>query len=71
MKLLRFGPKGAEKPGLLDAEGVIRDLSGVLPDLTSAQLAAGVLARLSDVDPSRLPAVAGPEPASSGTSRAR
>jgi 2-keto-4-pentenoate hydratase/2-oxohepta-3-ene-1,7-dioic acid hydratase in catechol pathway len=60
MKLLRFGPKGAEKPGLLDAGGVIRDLSGVLPDLTSAQLAAGVLARLADVDPSRLPAVAGP-----------
>jgi len=60
MKLLRFGPKGAEKPGLLDADGVIRDLSGVLPDLTSAQLAAGVLARLSDIDPSRLPAVTGP-----------
>ncbi|WP_075795788.1 fumarylacetoacetate hydrolase family protein [Massilia putida] len=60
MKLLRFGPKGAEKPGLVDADGVIRDLSGVLPDLTSAQLAAGVLARLSDVDPSRLPAVTEP-----------
>jgi 2-keto-4-pentenoate hydratase/2-oxohepta-3-ene-1,7-dioic acid hydratase in catechol pathway len=60
MKLLRFGPKGAEKPGLMDADGVIRDLSGVLPDLTSAQLAAGVLARLSDVDPSRLPAVTQP-----------
>jgi 2-keto-4-pentenoate hydratase/2-oxohepta-3-ene-1,7-dioic acid hydratase in catechol pathway len=60
MKLLRFGPKGNEKPGLLDANGVIRDLSGVLPDLTSAQLAAGALARLADVDPSRLPAVAQP-----------
>jgi len=60
MKLLRFGPKGNEKPGLLDADGVIRDLSGVLPDLTSAQLAAGALARLADVDPSRLPAVAQP-----------
>jgi 2-keto-4-pentenoate hydratase/2-oxohepta-3-ene-1,7-dioic acid hydratase in catechol pathway len=60
MKLLRFGPKGNEKPGLLDANGVIRDLSGVLPDLTSAQLAAGALARLVDVDPSRLPAVAQP-----------
>jgi 2,4-diketo-3-deoxy-L-fuconate hydrolase len=57
MKLLRFGPKGDEKPGLLDADGVIRDLSGVLPDLTSAQLARGALARLSDIDPSRLPAV--------------
>jgi 2-keto-4-pentenoate hydratase/2-oxohepta-3-ene-1,7-dioic acid hydratase in catechol pathway len=60
MKLLRFGPKGAEKPGLMDADGVIRDLSGVLPDLTAAQLGAGVLARLADVDPSRLPAVAQP-----------
>jgi 2-keto-4-pentenoate hydratase/2-oxohepta-3-ene-1,7-dioic acid hydratase in catechol pathway len=60
MKLLRFGPKDNEKPGLLDANGVIRDLSGVLPDLTSAQLAAGALARLADVDPSRLPAVAQP-----------
>jgi 2-keto-4-pentenoate hydratase/2-oxohepta-3-ene-1,7-dioic acid hydratase in catechol pathway len=60
MKLLRFGPKGAEKPGLMDAAGVIRDLSGVLPDLTAAQLGAGVLARLADVDPSRLPAVAQP-----------
>jgi 2,4-diketo-3-deoxy-L-fuconate hydrolase len=60
MKLLRFGPKGDEKPGLLDADGVIRDLSGVLPDLTSAQLARGALARLSDIDPSKLPAVAQP-----------
>jgi 2-keto-4-pentenoate hydratase/2-oxohepta-3-ene-1,7-dioic acid hydratase in catechol pathway len=60
MKLLRFGPKGAEKPGLMDADGVIRDLSGVLPDLTSAQLAGGALARLADVDPSRLPAVTEP-----------
>jgi 2-keto-4-pentenoate hydratase/2-oxohepta-3-ene-1,7-dioic acid hydratase in catechol pathway len=60
MKLLRFGPKGDEKPGLLDANGVIRDLSGVLPDLTPAQLADGALACLSDIDPSRLPAVAQP-----------
>ena len=34
MKLLRYGPKGAEKPGLLDAEGRIRDLSGVVADIT-------------------------------------
>jgi 2-keto-4-pentenoate hydratase/2-oxohepta-3-ene-1,7-dioic acid hydratase in catechol pathway len=60
MKLLRFGPKGAEKPGLMAADGTIRDLSGVLPDLTSAQLGAGALARLADVDPSRLPVVAQP-----------
>jgi 2-keto-4-pentenoate hydratase/2-oxohepta-3-ene-1,7-dioic acid hydratase in catechol pathway len=60
MKLLRFGPKGAEKPGLMAADGTIRDLSGVLRDLTSAQLGAGALARLADVDPSRLPVVAQP-----------
>jgi 2-keto-4-pentenoate hydratase/2-oxohepta-3-ene-1,7-dioic acid hydratase in catechol pathway len=42
------------------ADGTIRDLSGVLRDLTSAQLGAGALARLADVDPSRLPVVAQP-----------
>jgi 2-keto-4-pentenoate hydratase/2-oxohepta-3-ene-1,7-dioic acid hydratase in catechol pathway len=60
MKLLRFGPKGNEKPGLLDTNGVIRDLSGVLPDLTASQLARGVLARLAELDPTQLPAVAQP-----------
>jgi len=57
MKLLRYGPKGNEKPGMIDADGLIRDLSGVLPDLTSAQLAKGALARLAEIDPSTLPAV--------------
>ena len=60
MKLLRFGPKGNEKPGLLDAQGVIRDLSGVLPDLNAAALASGALARLAEIDPATLPAVALP-----------
>ena len=60
MKLLRFGPKGNEKPGLLDANGVIRDLSGVLPDLTSAALAKGAIARIAELDPSKLPEVAQP-----------
>ena len=41
MKLLRYGPKGREKPGLLDKNGVIRDLSGIIPDITPATLAAG------------------------------
>jgi len=59
MKLLRFGPKGFEKPGLLDAEGVLRDLSGLLPDLTSEHLGRAALDKLASVDPSRLPAVAG------------
>jgi 2,4-diketo-3-deoxy-L-fuconate hydrolase len=43
MKLLRYGPKGAEKPGLLDAEGNIRDLSGHVADITGAQLSPASL----------------------------
>ena len=60
MKLLRFGPKGHEKPGLLDANGILRDLSGLLPDLTSAHLGRAWLDRLASADPARLPAVDGP-----------
>ncbi|MGM0782853.1 MAG: fumarylacetoacetate hydrolase family protein [Pseudomonadota bacterium] len=55
MKLLRFGPKGHEKPGLIDADGVIRDLSAHLDDLAGSQLSRESLARLSELDPSRLP----------------
>jgi 2-keto-4-pentenoate hydratase/2-oxohepta-3-ene-1,7-dioic acid hydratase in catechol pathway len=60
MKLLRYGPKGQEKPGLIDADGVLRDLSAVLPDLRAADLGPASLARLAALDPARLPAV--PEP---------
>jgi 2,4-diketo-3-deoxy-L-fuconate hydrolase len=60
MKLLRFGPKGQEKPGLLDANGVVRDLSGMLPDLTSDCLGRATLDKLASVDPACLPAVEGP-----------
>jgi 2-keto-4-pentenoate hydratase/2-oxohepta-3-ene-1,7-dioic acid hydratase in catechol pathway len=60
MKLLRFGPKGNEKPGLLDAAGALRDLSGVLPDLTSATLDRASLDRLAAIDPDELPLVTGP-----------
>jgi 2,4-didehydro-3-deoxy-L-rhamnonate hydrolase len=60
MKLLRFGPKGKEKPGVLDQQGVLRDLSGVLPDLTSAQLGRAALDKLASIDPATLPAVEGP-----------
>jgi 2-keto-4-pentenoate hydratase/2-oxohepta-3-ene-1,7-dioic acid hydratase in catechol pathway len=60
MKLLRFGPKGQEKPGLLDAQGVVRDLSGLLPDLTSAHLGKAWLDRLASVDPAQLPRVEQP-----------
>ena len=60
MKLLRFGPKGNEKPGMCDASGMVRDLSGVLPDLTSAHLGRASLDRLASIDPAQLPLVAGP-----------
>ncbi len=59
MKLLRYGPKGAEKPGLLDAEGKIRDLSGHVADITGAQLSPEGLARLAAIDPATLPVVEG------------
>ena len=51
MKLLRYGPRGQEKPGLLDAEGRIRDLSGVVADITPDQLWGEGLAALKAVDP--------------------
>jgi ureidoglycolate lyase len=59
MRLLRHGSSGAEKPGLLDAEGRIRDLSGEIDDITPEVLAADSLARLARLDPAALPAVGG------------
>jgi 2,4-diketo-3-deoxy-L-fuconate hydrolase len=59
MKLLRYGPAGHEKPGVLDRAGVVRDLSGQLPDLTPDYLSAASLRRLAGLDLSSLPAVAG------------
>jgi len=59
MKLLRYGPKGQEKPGLLDADGRIRDLSGVVADITPAQLWGEGLDALKAVDPATLPLVDG------------
>ena len=59
MKLLRHGPRGAEKPGLLHVDGTIRDLSGVIPDIVPATLAPASLDRLRALDPSSLPAVDG------------
>ena len=57
MKLLRHGPKGAEKPGLLDPDGTIRDLSGVVGDIGGATLSDEGLERLRRLDAGRLPAV--------------
>ena len=59
MKLLRYGPKGAEKPGLLDAEGRIRDLSAVVTDITPDQLSDVALEALKAIDPATLPIVEG------------
>jgi 2-keto-4-pentenoate hydratase/2-oxohepta-3-ene-1,7-dioic acid hydratase in catechol pathway len=59
MKLLRYGPAGSEKPGLLDAAGTIRDLSGVVRDIDGAALGAESLAKLAGLDPKSLPAVEG------------
>jgi 2,4-didehydro-3-deoxy-L-rhamnonate hydrolase len=58
MKLLRYGPAGQERPGLLDAEGRIRDLSAHVPDIPPDVLEAG-LETLAALDPARLPAVDG------------
>jgi ureidoglycolate lyase len=59
MKLLRYGPKGQEKPGLLDNDGKIRDLSGVIADVTGSVLSAESVARLGSLDPAGLPLVSG------------
>ena len=58
MKLLRYGEIGAEKTGMLDAEGNVRDLSAHLPDLSGAALAT--LDELRGIDPAQLPLVAAP-----------
>ena len=55
MKLVRFGPEGQEKPGLVDAQGQIRDLSGAIPDVNSATLSRRSLDRLRGLDASSLP----------------
>lgn len=57
MKLLRYGPPGGERPGLLDDDGVIRSLDAELADLDGASLAAPSLTRLREIDPKSLPAV--------------
>jgi 2-keto-4-pentenoate hydratase/2-oxohepta-3-ene-1,7-dioic acid hydratase in catechol pathway len=59
MKLLRYGPPGAEKPGLLDSSGAIRDLSGVIPDISRETLLPQSIAGLRKLDPDLLPRVSG------------
>lgn len=60
MKLMRYGARGAEKPGLIDTQGNVRDLSSVLPDITAQTLGAAALAKLRAVDPASLPLVQNP-----------
>jgi len=59
MKLLRFGPTATEKPGLLDAEGKIRDLSGIVADIDGTTITPESLDRLRAIDPASLPLVEG------------
>jgi 2-keto-4-pentenoate hydratase/2-oxohepta-3-ene-1,7-dioic acid hydratase in catechol pathway len=59
MKLVRYGAAGREKPGIVDAEGRIRDLSKVVKDIDSAMLAAGGLAKIKAAKLDRLPKVSG------------
>jgi len=54
MKLVRYGEAGREKPGIIDAEGQIRDLSGVVSDISGATLSPQELSRIRDIDPSTL-----------------
>lgn len=59
MKLLRYGPKNAESPGLLDNDGNIRDLSAQIDDISGATLSNGELARLKEINTNVLPLVEG------------
>jgi 2-keto-4-pentenoate hydratase/2-oxohepta-3-ene-1,7-dioic acid hydratase in catechol pathway len=59
MKLVRFGPPGKEKPGLIDESGVLRDLSRKIPDINGTTLSPTSLAALRKLDVRRLPAVKG------------
>ena len=59
MKLVRYGAKGKEKPGLLDKEGRLRDLSSVIPDISGETISPKSLARLKKIKPESLPLVRG------------
>jgi 2,4-diketo-3-deoxy-L-fuconate hydrolase len=59
MKLLRYGPKGSEKPGMLDADGRIRDLSAHVSDFAGETVSLQALDRLRAIDPASLPLVEG------------
>ncbi|MEN3363175.1 MAG: hypothetical protein V7606_449 [Burkholderiales bacterium] len=60
MKLMRYGPKGKENPAVVDANGKVRDLSGVIPDITAATLSKSALDKLASVKIDSLPVVDNP-----------
>ena len=60
MKLLRYGPTGAERPGMLDAAGTVRDLSDIIDDVAGEALSPDSLARLATIDPTTLPMISEP-----------
>lgn len=60
MKLLRYGPAGAERPALLDQDGTVRDLSEIIGDVDATSVTPEVLSRIADRDPKTLPVVAQP-----------
>ena len=59
MKFVRYGPRGQEKPGCLDAQGRVRDLSAYVPDIAAAALLPASIARLQALDIDSLPIVDG------------
>ena len=59
MKLLRYGSSGHEKPGIMDADGTIRDLSGIIPDLAGDALLPASIAKIRSANLSLLPKVDG------------
>ena len=59
MKLVRYGNEGREKPGLIDADGLLRDLSSHVADVNGPALSKDSLKMLYDIDPASLPAVSG------------
>ena len=59
MKLLRYGPKGREKPGILDKDGKIRDLSALVPDIAGSVLQPDSLKKLAALNPAELPLASG------------
>ena len=59
MKLVRYGERGVERPGLVDVSGTLRDLSGEIEDITPETLAPAILDRLRGLDTDALPDVVG------------